>query len=259
MKRKIGIFCTLILLITLFALPGCSNGSSGYLGMQLEKPEEGEEIAVLETNMGTIKIRLFPEEAPKTVQNFKELIQKGYYDGITFHRVIEGFMIQGGDPTATGTGGESAFGEDFEDEFSKNLVNIRGSLAMANSGPNTNSSQFFINQAGPEEFAGWDYFQSAYDSYKSNEEMFTSIYGYNWPDMGKVTDAYKKLYEENGGNPNLDGAYAIGDRGHTVFGQVFEGMDVVDAIAAVKTDPDTDKPLDDVVIEKAEIVEYHAE
>ena len=82
--------------------------------MQLEKPEEGEEIAVLETNMGTIKIRLFPEEAPKTVQNFKELIQKGYYNGITFHRVIEGFMIQGGDPTATGTGGESAFGEDFE-------------------------------------------------------------------------------------------------------------------------------------------------
>lgn len=119
--------------------------------MQLEMPEEGEEIAVLETSMGTIRIRLFPEEAPKTVQNFKDLIQKGYYNGLTFHRVIEDFMIQGGDPNGDGTGGKSASGEDFEDEFSKNLVNIRGSLAMANKGPNTNGSQFFINQAGPEQ------------------------------------------------------------------------------------------------------------
>ena len=78
--------------------------------MQLEMPEEGEEIAVLETSMGTIRIRLFPEEAPKTVQNFKDLIQKGYYNGLTFHRVIEDFMIQGGDPNGDGTGGKSASG-----------------------------------------------------------------------------------------------------------------------------------------------------
>lgn len=257
MKRKIGILCIFVLIFSMLVLPGCSSGTGGYLGMQLEMPEEGEEIAVLETSMGTIRIRLFPEEAPKTVQNFKDLIQKGYYNGLTFHRVIEDFMIQGGDPNGDGTGGKSASGEDFEDEFSKNLVNIRGSLAMANKGPNTNGSQFFINQAGPEQFTGWEYYQTAYESYKTNETAFTSMYGYNWPDMGKVTDEYKKLYEENGGNPHLDGAYAIGDRGHTVFGQVFDGMDVVDAIAAVKTD-DNNKPLEDVIIEKAEIVQYHA-
>lgn len=78
MKRKIGILCIFVLIFSMLVLPGCSSGTGGYLGMQLEMPEEGEEIAVLETSMGTIRIRLFPEEAPKTVQNFKDLIQKGY-------------------------------------------------------------------------------------------------------------------------------------------------------------------------------------
>lgn len=102
----------------------------------------------LQTNQGTIHIQLFPEQAPKTVENFVGLIRKGYYDGITFHRVITEFMIQGGDPTGTGRGGSSLWEKPFEDEISPDLrFNKRGLLAMANAGPNTNGSQFFITTA----------------------------------------------------------------------------------------------------------------
>lgn len=102
-------------------------------------------IANIKTNMGTIKIELFHELAPKTVANFVGLAEKGYYNGIIFHRVIDGFMIQGGDPTGTGRGGESLWGGKFEDEFNTNLRHtVPGILSMANAGPNTNGSQFFI-------------------------------------------------------------------------------------------------------------------
>ena len=96
--------------------------------------------ATLQTNHGAIRIELFPDEAPKTVGNFEELVGKGFYDGLTFHRVIEDFMIQGGDPTGDGTGGP---GYTFEDEPNEHRV-VRGALAMANAGPDTNGSQFFI-------------------------------------------------------------------------------------------------------------------
>ncbi len=238
---------------------GTTEGTE--LGYQLELPEEGEEIAVMTTSMGTISIRLFPEAAPKTVYNFKKLAQQGYYDGLTFHRVIEDFMIQGGDPKGDGTGGESVWGESFEDEFNTNLVNLRGSLAMANSGSNTNGSQFFINQAGPVESSFWDSMKTNYDQLKemSDEEKQSvqMYYGYTFLNTDMISDTYKKLYEEQGGNPSLDGAYNAFNpqRGHTVFGQVFEGMDIVDKIAAVDTD-DNDKPKEDVTIEKLEIVQY---
>jgi len=102
-------------------------------------------VAVLETNQGTIEIELRPDLAPKTVENFVTHSKKGYYDGLIFHRVIEKFMLQGGDPTGTGRGGESIWGGKFKDEFSpKALFDKAGILAMANSGPNTNGSQFFI-------------------------------------------------------------------------------------------------------------------
>jgi peptidylprolyl isomerase len=102
-------------------------------------------IVVLETTQGKIEIQLFPDLAPKTCENFIGLIQKGYYDGLIFHRVIKDFMIQGGDPTGTGRGGESIWGGKFEDEVTPNLTFDRqGLLAMANAGPNTNGSQFFI-------------------------------------------------------------------------------------------------------------------
>jgi peptidylprolyl isomerase len=102
-------------------------------------------IAVLETNQGTIEVKLLEDVAPKTVENFSTHIENGYYDGLIFHRVIKDFMIQGGDPTGTGTGGESIWGEPFEDEVTPDVTFSKaGLLAMANAGPNTNGSQFFI-------------------------------------------------------------------------------------------------------------------
>lgn len=112
------------------------------------KAPKGTEVAVIKTNMGTIEVKFFFKESPKAVENFIDLAKKGYYDGLTFHRVIDNFMIQGGDPTGTGAGGESIWGEPFEDEFSPNLkFDKPGILAMANAGPNTNGSQFFITLA----------------------------------------------------------------------------------------------------------------
>ncbi len=145
----------------------------------------------LHTNHGPLQLELFDGDAPKTVENFRKLSGEGFYDGVIFHRVIPDFMIQGGDPTGTGSGGP---GYSFEDEFNDHPV-ARGALAMANAGPNTNGSQFFIVTA----------------------------------------DAC----------PWLDGK-------HTVFGQVTDGMDVVDAISQVETGA-ADKPLADGVIERIDL------
>jgi cyclophilin family peptidyl-prolyl cis-trans isomerase len=106
-------------------------------------------IAVIETNHGTIRFELLEADAPKTTENFITLAEQGYYDGIIFHRVIDGFMIQGGDPTGTGAGGKSAWGGKFDDEINRSSSVYQrgykaGTVAMANSGPNTNGSQFFI-------------------------------------------------------------------------------------------------------------------
>jgi peptidyl-prolyl cis-trans isomerase B (cyclophilin B) len=118
--------------------------------LQKDVPKDEDDIAVISTSYGDISIRFFPEEAPKTVENFIGLSKKGYYDGIIFHRIIDEFMMQGGDPTGTGTGGESIFGEPFEDEFSSDLSNLKYSVSMANAGPKTNGSQFFINHVDNE-------------------------------------------------------------------------------------------------------------
>ena len=114
---------------------------------QFEKPAKESKVAIMETEKGTIKLYFFPEYAPKAVENFLTHAEQGYYNGITFHRVINDFMIQGGDPTGTGRGGESIWGHSFEDEFDVKLRNYRGALSMANAGPCTNGSQFFIVQA----------------------------------------------------------------------------------------------------------------
>lgn len=107
-----------------------------------------ETIVVLETNQGNIELNLKPDIAPKTCENFVKLVEKGYYNGLIFHRVIKGFMIQGGDPTGTGMGGESIWGRAFEDEVTPSAkFDGPGILAMANAGPNTNGSQFFITCA----------------------------------------------------------------------------------------------------------------
>ena len=199
---------------------------------QKEMPAVGEKIAVIKTDKGDIKVRLFPEEAPKAVENFVTHAENGYYDGLIFHRVIKDFMIQGGDPKGTGTGGESIWGKPFADEFSSELHNFRGALSMANAGPNTNGSQFFIVQADSVSDDLVDQLETA------SEKLFP-------------LEAVRE-YENNGGTPWLD-------YHHTVFGQVFEeDMAVVDQIAAVETD-ENDKPTTDVTIESAEITTYHAE
>jgi cyclophilin family peptidyl-prolyl cis-trans isomerase len=147
--------------------------------------------ATLHTNAGAITVELFDDDAPKTVENFRKLAGDGFYDGLIFHRVIKDFMIQGGCPEGTGTGGP---GYTFEDEINDHKI-VRGALAMANSGPNTNGSQFFV----------------------------------------VTTDAA----------PWLDGK-------HTVFGQVTDGMDTVDAIEGSETGPG-DRPSEPQVIERIEL------
>ena len=196
---------------------------------QLKLPAKGEEIVVITTNHGTIKARLFPEIAPKAVENFKTHTKNGYYDGVTFHRVIKDFMIQGGDPEGTGMGGESIWGKPFEDEFDINYRNFRGALSMANAGPNTNGSQFFIVQL---------------DNVEEDIIRQMAELGEEKGFPNDVIDSYKKL----GGTFWLDFK-------HTVFGQVFEGMEVIDKIATSDVDRN-DKPLKPVIMEKVEIVVY---
>ena len=183
-----------------------------------------EALVVMNTTMGAIKIKLFPEIAPKTVENFITHAENGYYDGIIFHRIIQDFMIQGGDPTGTGMGGESIYGATFEDEFSDKAFDIRGALSMANAGPGTNGSQFFIVQ------------KSDMDS-----SMLSQMKKAGYPE--EIVEAYST----NGGTPWLDNR-------HTVFGHVIEGMDVVDAMALVKKNS-SDKPLEDIKIESIEVLQ----
>lgn len=183
--------------------------------------KKGDVIATIKTNFGSIRVKMLPEAAPKAVENFLTHARNGYYNGIIFHRVINDFMIQGGDPTGTGMGGESIWGAPFEDEFTPDARNFRGALSMANAGPGTNGSQFFIVQAGPETI---------------DARMFPML-----KRQGKeFSEEAVAKYTEMGGTPWLDGA-------HTVFGQVIEGMDVVDKIAAVRVDRSS-RPYDEVSI-----------
>ncbi|MEK4230447.1 peptidylprolyl isomerase [Solibacillus sp. FSL H8-0538] len=184
----------------------------------------GEVLVEMNTTMGSVKIKLFPEQAPKTVENFLGHAKSGYYDGIIFHRVITDFMIQGGDPTGTGMGGESIWGSSFEDEFHSDLFNLRGALSMANAGPGTNGSQFFIVQMK-----------------NISPDMIRQMEKAGYP------EEVIKAYAENGGTPWLD-------HKHTVFGQVVEGMDIVDNIANVAKDM-RDKPKEDVKIESITVFE----
>ncbi len=195
---------------------------------QFEKPQKGSEVAVIETEKGTIKVYFFPQYAPKAVENFVTHSKNGYYNGITFHRVINDFMSQGGDPPGNGTGGESIWGHEFEDEFTVKLRNFRGALSMANAGPCTNGSQFFIVQA-PAVSA---------DLLSQMKQMGVNEQGEGFPQ--EVVEKYAEI----GGTPWLD--YK-----HTVFGQVFEGMDVVDAIAATENS-DTKVVIKKITIEPAE-------
>lgn len=128
---------SLVVLLTVFSY----KTAIGDNDMKVKK----DTVVVLETTQGNVEIKLFPDVAPKACENFVGLVNKGYYNGVIFHRVIKGFMIQGGDPTGTGRGGQSIWGKEFEDEVTPSLTfNRAGLVAMANRGPSTNGSQFFI-------------------------------------------------------------------------------------------------------------------
>ncbi len=195
---------------------------------------KNEEIVVsmkIENYDTPVKIKLFPEYASKGVENFVELIKQGYYDGLTFHRVIKDFMIQGGDPLGTGAGGESVWGGKFEGGTDPHLLHAAGAVSYANTGAtSTNGSQFFIVTG---------------EVYSDDEIAELEKNGY------VLSDYQKEIYTDVGGTPWLDGDY-------TVFGQVFEGLDVVFDIQNVATG-ETNKPIKDVIIESMTVEQYSGE
>lgn len=237
--KKIMIFLCMLLLLLETALTGCGSKSSGSGGNadvvidQLALPQEGDTVVwITVKDYGVIKVHFFPEAAPKAVENFVTHAEEGYYDGVTFHRVIEDFMIQGGDPEGTGTGGESIWKKDFETEVSPGLLPVYGALCMARTKKAvSNGSQFFIVQRKD-------------TSDKETIMQYVDYYGL----MDSVTDLAVETLNKQGGAYHLSGGY-------TVFGQVYEGMDVVEAIAKVSTDQN-DMPLEAVVIEKMEVKTY---
>jgi len=176
---------------------GCGGTDTSF--DQTAGPQAGDTVVTMGTSMGTIKLHLFTDLTPEISKNFVTLAEEGYYDGLIFHRVIDGFMIQGGDPSGNGTGGRSYLGAgiNIDDEIAPGLSHVRGALSMANRGPNTNGSQFFIVQA---------------------DSTF------------------------------LDGSYSL-------FGQVYEGMDIVDMIAKVEKDAN-DKPLTPITIDQVAVSTY---
>ena len=241
MRKKLFLLLTVLLLVVLSA---CGKGKDVEKDTSGQKEAEdssvdtdsqktatypqmsqdvldNEALVVMNTTLGPIKIKLFPAIAPKTVENFLTHAENGYYDGLIFHRVMDNFMIQGGDPTGTGAGGESIYGGSFEDEFSEEVFHFRGALSMANAGPNTNGSQFFIVQT------------TQFNGIPPETKV-------EYPE--KIVEAYTDL----GGTAHLD-------HGHTVFGQVIEGMDTVDKIA--KVEANQTRPVEDVLIESIEILQ----
>lgn len=226
-KKIIAIIAVGATLVT--ALAGCSKDKpdaqpDNVAIANFTKPVNGEKIGVISVKgYGDIKIKFFPEYAAKGVENFQGLSDMGYYDELIFHRVIENFCIQGGDPKGNGTGGTSLWGEEFDFETSDSLRNFSGAVAYAHSQDGKNGSQFYILTGDPADIT---------------DEV---LKGYNFPQ--NVLDKYKEV----GGAPNLDGGY-------TVFGQVFEGMDIVHEIEKVEVS--SEKPIDQVLMEKVRIVDF---
>ena len=214
MKKWLALLLSVVMVLTM--MTGCqqettktedSNNSDMVFPQLQEKPAEDSEVAIIETEAGIIKMCFYPEYAPKAVENFLTHAKDGYYDGLTFHRIIEDFMIQGGDPMGNGTGGESIWGEGFGEEIVDNLRHFRGAVCMAKSSlPNSQGSQFYI-----------------VDGIEMNDNLLSQM-----KEIGADGGWYDEViegYKEMGGYPMLDYNY-------TVFGQVFEGMDVVDELIA---------------------------
>ena len=239
MVKKIAKYSLVFLLsICMLLSSACSKPEYKYDDGEGElyqrmMPEIGDQIAIIHTNLGDFTVRLFPDEAPRAVENFVKLAQSGYYDGCIFFKIEHDFFIQSGDPTNTGTGGQSYWGKDFKDEYSSMLHHIYGALAMARGeNPNTNRSQFF--------FVTNKNISHRWESDFSTEQAKNPALGYTQ----KVQDAYL----ENGGAPWLDQV-------STVFGQVVIGLNIMDKIARQEID-ENGKPITDVVITTIEITTY---
>lgn len=235
MKKSILL---LFLLLISIVLSSCSekagtivNGYTQVGNLKLEQvqiPKAGEEIAVITTNMGEIKMRLFPEVAPKAVENFTTLAKDGFYDGMNFSRIEENFLIQTG-VNKEYPGGKSIFGDFYEDECDLNYRHITGCVGLAKQEENKNSSYFYIIiQDGIDE----EYMETMKEL---DEEGYPK----------EVIKAYEAL----GGVPRLDLKF-------TIFGQVFYGMDIVEEINQVIVNPTTKEPIDPIIIECIEIVNY---
>ncbi len=196
------------------------------------RPHSGDPIVILTVkDYGDIKISLFPEESPKGVENFTKLVESGFYDELIFHRVIDGFVIQGGDPKGDGTGGVDAWGDQngFEQTISNHLCHVTGAVAYAvNEQDKLNNSQFYIVTG-----------QEINTSYFS---QLRNLYGVSFAPQ------IENLYQQTGGQPTLDGGYEI-------FGQVFDGMEHCLAIQKAATDS-KNKPKSAIVIEKAVVAAY---
>lgn len=205
----------------------------------LKKGDVYAEIQI--KNFGTITVKFFPEDAPLAVENFITHAKNGYYDGVSFHRVMNDFMIQGGDPDGTGYGGESIWGKAFDDEFADDLHPFRGALCMANAGVNTNGSQFFLVQAGAQSIEEMERLLEAQYEMPLGK-YFEAAYGITF------TDEQVEQYRIYGGTPWLFGH-------HTVFGQMIDGYEVLDKVAGVKVDGNN-RPEEAVIIESITVKEY---
>ena len=236
MKRKNLIFIILILTMILSSCKKDNTGQvvNGYTEIgelkleQVQMPEVGEEIAVITTNMGVMKIRLFPDIAPMAVENFTTLAKEGFYDGIKITRIEPNYLIQSGKHKDYEKG-KSIFGDPFDDEFDENYVHITGAVGLAKVEPNKNRSTFYIvYRKGLEE----EYFEMMREMDEDGQSK-------------DIIDAYEVL----GGISALDGEY-------TIFAQVFYGIDTVMEINNLEIDPLNMEPIKDVVIETIEIVPF---
>lgn len=227
--------------------------NSPSVTLQLSPLVPGEELAIMHTNHGDITLRFFPQEAPLAVENFKTQARNGVYDGLIFHRVIPGFMIQGGCPLGTGTGGQSIFPEGLGLERSFNLHHFRGALATAHAGAGrTIGSQFYIvqnDELNPNSVADFEYLINIQDEIIGEFSGGRHIY---------VRDVHPRdgllYFIEQGGTPWLDWHWNPEGYGHTVFGHVVEGLSVVDSIVSVEAE--RNRPVEDVIIERISFIIY---
>lgn len=285
MKIKNIIMCAALAASCLIGLTACQSGGQssgentvsaagdGKTGGNIDDVvlKEGDKIAVFEIEgYGTIKAKLFPEEVPTGVENFIKLADEGYYDGKNIHRVMSGFMMQGGSLNGDGTGGEAAVnGGSFGIETNSSLRHFYGALCYANR-LGMNSTQFYIvNNKEPQDISTLNSsvyrdYATQFDAYaeqiREASAEYADYYAFqanyyrtlaDWTD--NASDEVKAKYAEVGGTPSLDGNY-------TVFGQVYEGFDVIDAIAAVEVTEnaggESSSPVEEIIISKVYVTDY---